>query len=177
MKFSFFQQQVASIRLACFFGSLILFFSGCATGPTVDPQVTSAVSSHGVSGATYEKMLRGRALDYSDIAQLVQHKVPSNIIVGYLRSTECVYNFSYEQLQQLRHLGATPQVLNYLTETQGFYGNNTTPPRKGSKVPKYVRTNSMLNQDKQPFFYNEPIVDDWYDSAYEESCYSPFSFN
>ncbi|MBM3856992.1 MAG: hypothetical protein FJ390_03410 [Verrucomicrobia bacterium] len=154
----------------------LLFLSACATGPTVDPQVTSAVSADGVSGVTYEKMLRGGVLDYNDIAQLVQHKVPSNIIVGYLRNTERVYNFSYEQLQQLRHLGATPQVLNYLTETQGFYGNNTTPSR-GSKVPKYIRDNSMLNQDKQPFFYNEPIVDDWYDSAYEESCYSPFSFN
>lgn len=161
-----------------FGGGTLLFFllAGCATGPTVDPQVTSAVISHGVSGATYEKMLRGGALDYSDIAQLVEHKVPSNIIVGYLRSTESVYNFSYEQLQKLRQLGASPQVLNYLTETQGFYGNNTSPS-KGSKVPKYIRTNSMLNQDKQPFFYNEPIVDDWYDSAYEESCYSPFSFN
>ena len=162
--------------LAIFGSSLLLFFSGCATGPTVDPQVTSAVSAHGVVGGTYEKMMRGGALNYDDLAQLVQHKVPSNIIVGYLRSTECVYNFSYEQLQQVRHLGASPQVLNYLTETKGFYGNNTTP-LKGSKIPKYIRTNSMLNQDKQPFFYNEPIIDDWYDSAYEESCYSPFSFN
>lgn len=164
-------------RLAIFGGSFLLFFSGCATGPKVDPQVTAAVSAHGVSVATYDKMMQGRALDYDDIAQLVQHGVPANIIVGYLRSSECVYNFSYEQLQQLRHLGATPQVLNYLTETQGFYGKNTTPLKEGSKVPKYIRDNSMLNQDKQPFFYNEPIVDDWYDSAYEESCYSPFSFN
>lgn len=176
MKFSFFQRQVASVGFG-FLSVALFFFSGCATGPTVDPQVTAAVSAHQVSAQTYDKMLRGGALDYSDIAQLVQKGVPSNIIVGYLRSTECVYNFSYEQLQQLRHLGAAPQVLNYLTETQGFYGNNTTPPKQGSKVPKYVRTNSMLNQDKQPFFYNEPIVDDWYDSAYEESCYSPFSFN
>jgi hypothetical protein len=156
---------------------VLFLFSACATGPKVDPQVTAAVSAHQVSAQTYDKMLRGAALNYDDIAQLVQKGVPSNIVVGYLRSTESVYHFSYDQLQQLRHLGATPQVLNYLTETQGFYGNNTTLPKQGSKIPKYVRTNSMLNQDQQPFFYNEPIVDDWYDSAYEESCYSPFSFN
>ena len=32
-------------------------------------------------------------------------------------------------------------------------------------------------QDQQPFAYNEPIADGFYDSGYEESLYSPFSFN
>ena len=155
---------------------MFIFVSGCATGPRVDPQVTAAVSAHNVPQATYDKMVRGDVLDESDIAALVQHGVPSVVIVGYLRSSEHVYNFTYQQLNQLRHAGATPQVLNYLTETQGFYGNNTTPSH-GLKVPKYIKTNSMLNQDKQPFFYNEPIEDDWYDSAYEETCDGPFSFN
>jgi len=173
MKVPFFQTQVASMGVSCFLGGL-LFFSGCATGPTVDPQVTSAVSAQGVSGVTYEKMLHGESLNYNDITRLVQKRVPSSIIVGYLRSTEKIYNFSEEQLHQLRHRGATPQLLNYLNETEGFYGK---PKKTGFKVPKYIRDNSMLNQDQQPFFYNEPIVDDWYDSAYEESIYSPFSFN
>ena len=164
--------------VACFALSalLLIFVSGCATGPRVDPQVTAAVSAHHVPQATYDKMTRGAVLDETDIAALVKNGVPSAIIVGYLRSTEHVYNLTYEQLHQLRDVGATPQVLNYLTETQGFYGNNT-PPSRGLKVPKYIRTNSMLNQDKQPFFYNAPIVDDWYDSAYEESCDGPFSMD
>ena len=51
------------------------------------------------------------------------------------------------------------------------------PQKAGGKIPKYIRDNSKLNQDQQPFFYNAPLVDDWYDSAYTESCYSPFSFN
>jgi hypothetical protein len=162
----------------CSFLMIVLIAcSGCANGPRVDPQVTASVSAHHVSGQTYNKMLRGAALDYNDLTQLVQQGVPANIIVGYLRSTESTYHFSYEQLQRLHQLGATPQLLNYLTETQGFYGNNAPSRSQRSKVPKYIRRNSMLNQDKQPFFYNEPIVDDWYDSAYEESCYSPFSFN
>ena len=154
--------------------ALLLLLTSCATGPVVDPQVTSAVSAHGVSGVTYEKMLHGESLGYNDIAKLVQKKVPTDIIVGYLRSTEKIYNFSGEQLHQLRHRGATPQLLNYLNETEGFYGK---PKKTWFKVPKYIRDNSMLNQDQQPFFYNEPIVDDWYDSAFEESIYSPFSLN
>jgi hypothetical protein len=158
--------------------SLLLLFvlSGCANGPTVDPQVTAALSAHHVPQATYDKINRGQHLDYNDIVNLVQKKVPTQIIVGYLRSTECIYNFSYAQLHHLRGMGATPQLLNYLSETQGFYGSSK-PLSHGFKIPRYMKTNSMLYQDQQPFFYNEPIVDDWYDSAYEESCYSPFSFN
>ncbi|MFI0348789.1 MAG: hypothetical protein ACH346_08565 [Chthoniobacterales bacterium] len=152
------------------------FLSGCATGPAVDPQVTAVVSAHHVDQGTYDKISHGQSLDYNDLTNLVKSKVPSSIIVGYLRSTEKVYHFSNQQLRHLRSLGAKREVINYLNETEGFYG----PPRSAShglKVPKYVRDNTMLNQDKQPFFYNEPIIDDWYDSAYEESCYSPFSFN
>ena len=152
------------------------FFLGCSTNPAVDPQVIAAVTAHNVAQGTYDKMARGATLDYNDIVQLVRKRVPSQIIVGYLRSTQTIYNFTYAQLRHLREIGATPEVLNYLTETQGFYGQNQAPSH-GGKIPNYIRTNSMLNQDKQPFFYNEPIVDDWYDSAYEESCFSPFSFN
>lgn len=32
-------------------------------------------------------------------------------------------------------------------------------------------------QDEQPFAYNEPAIDGFYDSGYEESLYSPFSYN
>lgn len=156
--------------------SFLFFLNGCATGPTVDPQVTAAVSAHQVPQATYDKINHGQRLDYNDIEMLVRKRVPSYIIVGYLRSTEAVYNFTYAQLRHLRAVGATPQLLNYLSETQGFYGKAHVSGWKW-KIPKYIKENSMLYQDEQPFFYNEPIVDDWYDSAYEESCYSPFSFN
>ena len=174
MKFSFFLRVAPSFLVLSLVG--LFCISGCANGPRVDPQVTAAVSAHNVTSGTYDKIARGETLDYNDIMQLVKKRVPSQVIVGYLRSTEVVYNFTYGELRNLRSVGATPEVLNYLTETQGFYGNNQAPSN-GWKVPKYIRANSMLNQDKQPFFYNEPIVDDWYDSAYEESCFSPFSFN
>ena len=153
-----------------------LLCTGCASGPQVDPQISSAVASHNVDKGTADKINGARPLDYGDIMNLVQAKVPTHIEVGYLRSTQRIYDFSYAQLSALKSAGAKPQLLNYLTETQGFYGNNM-PQKKGQKVPKYVRDNSKLNQDQQPYFYNAPLIDDWYDSAYTESCYSPFSFD
>ncbi|MFZ4682165.1 MAG: hypothetical protein ACOYMS_06665, partial [Terrimicrobiaceae bacterium] len=89
-----------------------------------------------------------------------------------------VYNFTYGQLQSLKAAGATPQLLNYLSETQGFYGVNT-PKQKArlSGEQKRAYYNTPGYQDQQPFAYNQPEIDDWYDSGYEESLYSPFSFN
>ncbi len=151
---------------------------GCASGPQVDPAVTSAASSRGVAPGTVQKMTAARPLDYGDISNLVAKGVPTNTIVGYLNSTRKVYDFSYAQLADLKSAGATPQLLNYLTETQGFYGNNS-PKQKArtAKMQKGEYYNSPLYQDQAPFAYNQPIVDDWYDSGYEESLYSPFSFN
>lgn len=154
----------------------LMLFGGCATGPQVDPQITAAVAAAHVDKSTYDKIYNARSLDYADIMNLVRGRVPSRIAVDYLRSTQKVYDFSYSQLAGLKAAGAKPHLLNYLTETQGFYGVNTAP-RSGSKIPSYVKNNSKLNQDQQPFFYNAPLIDDWYDSAYTESCYSPFSFD
>ena len=153
-----------------------LLCSGCATGPKVDPQITAAVASANVNKVTYDKIFNAQTLDYADIMNLVNGHVPSHISVGYLRSTQKVYEFNYAQLAALKSAGAKPHLLNYLTETQGFYGNNM-PTKTGSKVPSYVKNNTKLNQDQQPFYYNAPMIDDWYDSAYTESCYSPFSFD
>jgi len=152
---------------------------GCASsGPQVDPAITSAASSRGVDSGTVLKMTNARVLDYDDIENLVSKGVPAGTIVAYLNSTRKVYDFSYAQLAGLKSAGATPQLLNYLTETQGFYGNNS--PRQKARLAKMQKDqyyNSPYYQDEQPFAYNEPEVDDWYDSSYEESLYSPFSFN
>ena len=159
--------------------ALAVFVVGCASsGPQVDPAVTAAATARGVNPGTVLKMSNARVLDYDDIVNLVSKGVSSNTIVAYLNSTRKVYDFSYAQLAGLKSAGATPQLLNYLTETQGFYGNNS--PRQKARVAKMQKDqyyNSPYYQDKQPFAYNEPAVDDWYDSGYEESLYSPFSFN
>ncbi|MBN8710948.1 MAG: hypothetical protein BGO12_00830 [Verrucomicrobia bacterium 61-8] len=161
------------------FAAVSVMLGACASsGPSVNPAITSAVSSRGVNSGTYLKMSHGQVLDYDDILNLVQKDVPSNIIVGYLASTRKVYDFNTAQLQGLKSAGASPQVINFLSESQGFYGK-TTPAQvartKGEQADRYYRT--PYYQDEQPFAYNAPIVDDWYDSGYEESLYSPFSFN
>ncbi len=151
---------------------------GCASGPVVDPQITAALAARNVNSATYAKVDAGHPLDYADILALVTKKVPTQIIIGYLQSTEKVYNFSYSQLRGLRAAGATPQLLNYLSETQGFYGYN--PPAAAARTKQHQKDayyNSPLYQDETPLEDNEPVIDDWYDSAYEESLYSPFSMD
>jgi len=156
----------------------VAFFSSCATTPQVDPAIATALSSRGVDQGTYIKVTQGRVLDYTDISNLVSKGVPSGTIVSYLQSTRKAYNFTYAQLQGLKSEGASAQLLNYLTETQGFYGVNTakqTAHLSGEQKRAYY--NSKYYQDQQPFGYNYPEVDDWYDSGYEESLYSPFSFN
>lgn len=156
----------------------VVCLSSCASTQQVDPAVATALSSRGVNEGTYLKVTQGRVLDYTDISNLVSKGVPSSTIVSYLQSTRKAYNLSYAQLQGLKSSGATPQLLNYLTETQGFYGVNTaqqTARLSGEQKRAYY--NSKYYQDQQPFAYNQPFIDDWYDSGYEESLYSPFSFN
>ena len=158
--------------------AIAVFVVGCASGPQGNPAVTAAASSRGVNTGTVLKMSNARVLDYDDIVNLTSKGVPSSTIVAYLNSTRKVYAFTYAQLAGLKSAGATPQLLNYLTESQGFYGNNS--PRQKARVTGMQKAeyyNSPSYQVRQPFAYNAPMIDDWYDSGYEESLYSPFSFN
>jgi hypothetical protein len=156
----------------------VLVLAGCASGPQVDPQVTAAVSARNVNPATYTKIYDARPLDYTDIYNLVIKKVPTQVIVGYLQSTEKVYNLTYSQLSDLKSAGASSQLLNYLSETDGFYGYHTTASAAAvKKKQKDAYYRDQYYQNEQPFAYNQPVIDDWYDSAYEESLYSPFSMN
>lgn len=163
-------------RLAFLSCPVLALLAGCASGPQVDPQISSAVASAHVDQGTAWKINNAQPLDYSDIKNMASAHVPSHITIGYLRSTQRVYNFTPSQLAALKAAGAKPHLLNYLTETEGFYG--PAPKRNtAGKVPKWITTNSKLEQDQQPYYYNAPLIDDWYDSAYTESCYSPFSFD
>lgn len=154
------------------FGVLpLLFLSACSTGPTVSPQVTSAVSAHDVDQGTYNKIAQGQTLDYNDIVNLVSKKVPTDIIVGYLQSTETSYHLSHQQIHHLRSLGAKPELLNYLNESEGFYGPE---PTIAHNFKKYFKENVLINLHPKKVYYNGPITPCWYDDAYEQSCYSPF---
>ena len=157
--------------------ALAVLSVGCASGPQGNPAITAAATSRGVDPGTVQKMNNAQALNYADIGNLVRKGVPSQTIVDYLNSTRKVYSFSQAQLTQLKSAGATPQLLNYLTDTQGFYGNHSSRQKVRGARTKGQYGNGLRNQAEQPFGYNQPEVDDWYDSGYEESLYSPFSYN
>ena len=57
--------------------AVILFCSGCASGPKVDPQITAAVAAANVNKVTYDKVFNAVPLGYSDIMNLVKCHVPS----------------------------------------------------------------------------------------------------
>lgn len=161
-----------SILAAC----AAVALAGCAS--QISQQTNATLVRQGVGPATIVKMQNGDGLDYGDILDLVKRGVPTNTIIGYLQSTGRVYNFGPVQLKALAQAGAPPQLVNYLQETQGFYGRAPAAHRgPAGNQPAGAYYNSPLYQDEQPFAYNQPMVDDWYDSAYEESLYSPFSYN
>ena len=169
--------MVSRISLILFSTCLAFSLSSCATSDTkVDPAITSALSGRGVSGSTYTKVANAKSLDFNDILTLVQKGVPAHIVESYLQSTQKTYRFTANQMNSLRSAGAAPQLLNYLSETGGFYAR---PPAPGMPAtgPRAQYTHSRLYQDEQPFAYNAPEIDSWYNSAYEESLYSPFSFD
>jgi hypothetical protein len=148
----------------------------CASTPQVDPAVVNALSSRGVDQSISAKVAQGSSLNYDDILNLVRKDVPTHIIISSLQSTEKVYNLDNAQLQGLKNAGASPQLLNYLEETQGFYGVNT--PRQAARLTGEERRayyDTPGYQAQQPF--GTPMLDEWVDPGYEESLYSPFSFN
>ncbi len=163
-------------RLAFSFLLAGTLLSACSSGPAVDPQITTALSARNVDPATYSKVYSGRVLSFDDILDLVQKDVPPHIIVGYLQSTEKAYDFTPSQLRTLRNAGAAPQITNYLEESEGFYAHN--PPSQAERHAQQQASsyyNNDYEQENSSFGYNEPIVDGFYDSGYEESLYSPFS--
>ena len=154
----------------------VIWLAACASTPQVDPAVVTALSSRGVEQSTSSKVTQGSSLDYGDILNLVRKDVPTHIIISYLQSTEKVYNLNNAQLQGLENAGASSQLLNYLKETQGFYGVNT--PRQAARLTGEQRRayfDTPGYQAQQPF--GTPVLDEWVDPGYEESLYSPFSFN
>ena len=153
-----------------------IWLAACASTPQVDPAVVTALSSRGVEQSISSKVTQGSSLNYDDILNLVRKDVPTHIIISYLQSTEKVYNLDNAQLQGLKSAGASTQLLNYLTETQGFYGVNT--PRQAARLSGEQRRayyDTPGYQAQQPF--GTPVLDEWVDPGYEESLYSPFSFN
>jgi len=157
----------------------VLLLSACSGGPGVNSSVISAATSRGVASSTTSKMQAAGRLDFTDLQHLVTRGVPSSTILAYLNSVEEVIHLSPSQLDALKSEGADSQLLAYLEGAQNYYGRSAGPVARAASTsaPAGSATNSPLYQNEQPFAYNEPAVDGFYDSGYEESLYSPFSFN
>lgn len=159
-------------------GIFALLLAACSSGPQVSSAVLSAATSRGVAQSTEEKMSNARPLDLDDLENLVSKGVPSQTIIAYLTSIRQTFRYSPEELADLQSDGADLQLLAYLRETGGFYNPHSPTRSPGHpQEPAGQYTNSRGYQNEQPFAYNEPAIDGFYDSAYEESLYSPFSFN
>ena len=160
-----------------FLAPLALWISACSSTSPVNPAVLSAATSRGVAASTTSKMSAGEKLDFLDIPNLVTAGVPDDKIIAYLNSTRQVCVFSPDEMTTLKSAGADAQLLSFLSNTSGFYGHTRAPQNASAPRSPGERTNSRLYQDEQPFAYNEPAIDGFYNSGYEESLYSPFSFN
>jgi hypothetical protein len=151
---------------------------GCSGGPQVNQSVLSAASSRGVATTTQQKMSAARPLDFLDLQNLIAKGVPSQTIVAYLSSIQQSFNLTPQQLASLKSAGASPELTAYLVDSRRFYASGAASPRnQSSKHPSGAYYNTPGYQNEQPFAYNEPAIDGFYNSGYEESLYSPFSFN
>ncbi|MFV0337038.1 MAG: hypothetical protein ACK5LK_02170 [Chthoniobacterales bacterium] len=158
-------------------GSFVFAFSACTTSrSSVNPALVQSIAQAGATGDVLTKIQSGSRLDYDDIYQLVSEKVPTHMIESYLQSTEASYQFSPAQLARLRSAGASSQLLSYLQNSEGFYHPRRQAAARSQGQPG-AYLNTPLAQDREPFAYSEPMVDDFYNSAYEESLYSPFNMN
>jgi len=164
-------------NILLFLAPLALWLPACSSTSQVNPAVLSAATSRGVAASTTSKMSAGAKLDFSDIRNLVASGVPDDKIIAYLNSTRQVCGFSPNEMSDLKSAGADAQLLSFLSNTSGFYGHARTPQNASAPRSPGERNNSRLYQDEQPFAYNEPAIDGFYNSGYEESLYSPFSFN
>jgi len=167
--------KLSSFSLAA---ALAVFLSACSSGPQVNSSVLSAATSRGVAQSTSDKMSAARPLDFNDLENLVVKGVPSSTIIAYLNSVRETPNFSPAQLDALQQSGADAQLTAFLRDSSRFALRSTaSSSSSASREPAGQYTNSPGYQNEQPFAYNEPAIDGFYDSGYEESLYSPFSFN
>lgn len=158
------------------FGFLIFVLAACASRQSgVNPALVQSMQEAGATGDALAKVQESQHLNYDDIYQLVSEKVPTHMIESYLRSTEASYRFNSSQMSRLRRAGASSQLLGYLQNSEGFYHPQALRQHRQPGQPAYM--NTPLSQDREPFAYNAPMIDSFYNSSYEESLYSPFSMN
>ena len=136
----------------------------------VDPKILNDFSSRDVSSATLLKVRNGLPLTVGQVAESAQKGVPGPGLVSYLQSTRKAYNLSNADIATLRAAGTPAPVIDYMRRSYNLY----------TKGPKAVNQKHPYFSDERynleaPFAYEPPMADTFFNSAYEDNLYSPFS--
>ncbi len=156
--------------------SAVLFLavlSACAaTGKPSGPPtaVLAKLRAKGVSDATYAKIANHRVLTYSDISGLVKKDVPSPVILTYIRSTHAPYTLTTARLEALDDAGASPELVNYLGKSAGYFEATERSQTGGTGQWK---NNPYFNDPYYlgvaPFGYGWP--GEWYDPGWVDGAF------
>ncbi len=152
---------------------LALGFSGCATTQQsqVDPAILNAFSSRDVSPETVLKVREGRPLNVAEVAESAKKGVPGPGLVSYMESTRKAYNLGAADIATLRRAGTPEPVISYMRRSRGYF---TKGPKAADQKHPYFSDDR--NNLEAPFAYVPPQVDTFFNSAYEDNLYSPFSY-
>lgn len=152
--------------------------TGCASlqQSQVDPKILSEFTSRSVSDETVFKVREGLPLSVAQVAECAQKGVPGPGLVSYMQSTRKAYNLSNADLAKLRKAGTPAPVINYMQRSYNYY---TKGPKAVDQSHPYFATENYNRYGgiKAPFAYAPPQADTFFNSAYEDDLYSPFSFD
>lgn len=156
----------------------LLGLAGCATvqQSQVDPKILDAFTSRGVSEEVALKVREGMPLSAGQVAEAAQKGVPGPGLVSYMQSTRKAYNLSNADIAKLRQAGTPAPVINYMQRSYNYYGKG---PKAADQSHPYFATenyNRYGGAIKAPFAYAPPQADTFFNSAYEDNLYSPFSY-
>jgi hypothetical protein len=130
----------------------ILALAGCAD-TEMRKEDWAAVSKSGVKDI-YQKMRDHDVLTLSDIEELSNHHVSSDIIVRYLRSTGAVYVVKGKQIHRLRKNGVSDEVIDYLVSTSWHtYPSGPYPYASYPSQPHYPYGLDPVNDPMYGSFY------------------------
>ena len=151
----------------------LLALAGCATidPAQVDPKILNAFDSRGVSDATLLKVRNGLPLTVGQVAEASQKGVPGPGLISYMQSTRKAYNLSNADIATLRTAGTPAPVINYMQRSYSYF---TSGPKAVNQKHPYF--NEERYQLEAPFAYEPPMADTFFNSAYEDNLYSPFSY-
>lgn len=152
--------------------------AGCASlqQSQVDPKILSEFTSRKVSDETVFKVREGLPLSVAQVAECAQKGVPGPGLVSYMQSTRKAYNLSNADIATLRKAGTPAPVINYMQRSYNYY---TKGPKAADQSHPYFATENYNRYGgiKAPFAYAPPQADTFFNSAYEDDLYSPFSFD